>query len=321
MLRRGFGIILAGLSILSFLSADIGIASATTPDGNGARRVVTIGGGVTEILFALNLGDQVVAVDTSSTYPPEAISVLPNVGYIRALSPEGVLSVGPTLIIAEEGAGPPDALQVLKSAAIPVIMVPQARDKAGISRNIRQIAGIMGAEAAGEAMAQAVEADFDALEAMRGKITDPRRVTFVLSATGNAPVVGGRDTSADAIFRLAGVENAMHQVNGYKPAVDEAVLNADPYALILMVNNNHAIKDEAISAMPAFAGTQAIEAGRIFHIDGGYLLNFGPRTPQAARDLAARIYPELDLPPLPSHSWTAGKQQDGKVAPEANKAP
>ncbi|MFT0861347.1 heme/hemin ABC transporter substrate-binding protein [Ancylobacter sp. G4_0304] len=269
-------------------------------------RVVTVGGAATEIVYALGLGDRVVAVDVSSTYPPEALATKPNVGYIRALSPEGVLAVDPTLIIAMDNAGPPDAVKVLRSASIPFVTVPGAHDPEGIIAAIRFIADIMGVPEKGEELANAVAADFTALEAVRDKIAAPRKATFVLSTSGAAPVVGGAGTTADDMFRLAGVTNAMAAVQGYKPAVDEAMLAAEPDALVLMQDRNHGVTDEALAAMPAFAGTPAAVNKRFLRLDGGYLLGFGPRTPQAARDLAAAVYPELNLPLLPSHSWTAG---------------
>lgn len=275
-------------------------ASASSP-----QRILAIGGAVTETLYALGLEDRVVAVDTSSTYPPRALAEKPNVGYMRALSPEGVLSVVPDLIIALDGAGPPDAVKVLKSAAIPFETLPEARDEAGVLATIRRVAALAGVPERGEVLAGEVAADFAALAQLRARLPAPRSVVFVLSASGTAPVVGGAGTGAQAMFALAGVSNAMAGLNGYKPAVGEAVLGADPYAIVLMKDQNHAVSDAAVKAMPAFAGTTAIEAGRLYRMDGGYLLSFGPRTPQAARDLAALIYPELALPPLPAHAANA----------------
>ncbi|WP_081853045.1 ABC transporter substrate-binding protein [Bosea sp. 117] len=294
----------SALLALCLLAASSPVGATESRPGP-ATRIVAIGGAVTEILFALGLEDRVVAVDTSSTYPRRALATRPNVGYIRALSPEGVLSVGPDLIIALEGAGPPDAVKVLRSAAVPFETVPDARDAGTVIANIRRIAEIAGVPERGAELADGVERDFATLAQLRARISEPRSVTFVLSASGTAPVVGGTGSSADAMFHLAGVGNAMRAINGYKPAVDEASLGADPYAIILMQQSNHALTDDAITAMPAFAGTQAAAQGRFFRIDGVYLLGFGPRTPQAARDLAAMIYPELNLPPLPAHPWTA----------------
>ncbi|WP_425106556.1 heme/hemin ABC transporter substrate-binding protein [Ancylobacter sp.] len=280
-------------------------AHAASASASSPQRILAIGGAVTETLYALGLEDRVVAVDTSSTYPPRALAEKPNVGYMRALSPEGVLSVGPDLIIALDGAGPPDAVKVLKSAAIPFETLPEARDEAGVLATIRRVAALAGVPERGEVLAGEVAADFAALAELRARIPAPRSVVFVLSASGTAPVVGGAGTGAQAMFALAGVSNAMAGLNGYKPAVGEAVLGADPYAIVLMKDQNHTVSDAAVKAMPAFAGTSAIEADRLYRMDGGYLLSFGPRTPQAARDLAALIYPELALPPLPAHAANA----------------
>ncbi|MBS7540980.1 heme/hemin ABC transporter substrate-binding protein [Ancylobacter lacus] len=280
-----------------------GEAGEALPEAVRAR-VVSIGGATTEILYALGLEERVVAVDVSSTYPPAALATRPNVGYIRALSAEGVLSVGPTLILAQQGAGPPDVVAVLKGASVPFETLPEARTPEAVLANIRRVAALMGVPARGEEVAGAVGRDFAALAALRERIVTPRRAAFILSATGAAPVVGGAGSSADALFHLAGIVNAMSGLTGYKPAVDEALMAAAPDALILMADRGHGLTDAALAALPGFAGTPAVKEGRIFRVDGGYALNFGPRTPQAARDLMALVYPELDLPALPAHGWT-----------------
>ena len=105
--------------------------------------VVSIGGAVTEIIFALGAQDQVVARDTTSSYPPEA-AALPDVGYMRALSPEGVLATGPKLIIAEEGAGPPETIEVLAQADIPFVTVPDDYTAEGVSAKIRAVGQALG---------------------------------------------------------------------------------------------------------------------------------------------------------------------------------
>lgn len=306
--------VLLAMGLLAFTVIDQGPA-AHAASASSPQRILAIGGAVTETLYALGLEDRVVAIDTSSTYPPRALAEKPNVGYMRALSPEGVLSVGPDLIIALDGAGPPDAVKVLKSAAIPFETLPEARDEAGVLATIRRVAALAGVPERGEVLAGEVAADFAALAALRARIPAPRSVVFVLSASGTAPVVGGAGTGAQAMFALAGVTNAMTGLNGYKPAVGEAVLGADPYAIVLMKDQNHAVSDDAVKTMPAFAGTSAIEAGRLYRMDGGYLLSFGPRTPQAARDLAALIYPELALPPLPAHAANAASTPSASGTP------
>jgi iron complex transport system substrate-binding protein len=184
-----------------------------------ARRIVSIGGAVTEILFALGLGDRVIAVDQTSTYPAAA-RVRPNVGYARPLTPEGVLSVGPDLILAIEGSGPPEALAVLKNAAVPVVMIPDGHDAAGVIRKVEAVAAAVGAGEAGARLAAALTADFAQVADGVALLPGRPRAAFVLSASGGTAVVGGAETSADAMLRLAGAQNALAAIRGYKPAVD-----------------------------------------------------------------------------------------------------
>ena len=268
-----------------------------------ASRIVAIGGSVTEILYALGAADRIVGVDQTSTFP-DAASQKKNVGYMRALSAEGVLSLAPTLVLAIEGSGPPDVMEVLSKASVPFVLVPEAHDPEGALRKIRFIAKAIGAQGEGERIALAVREDFDVLAAIRGKIERRRKALFVLAIGGGAPIVGGRDSSAAAIFALAGVDNAFDRISGYKPASDEAALAAEPDAIVVMAERGHTMTAETLFSLPAFAATPAAKAQRLIALPGLYLLGFGPRTAHAARDLAAKLYPELKIPALPARAWT-----------------
>ena len=111
-----------------------------------ASRIVSIGGAVTEILYALGQGERVVAVDISSMYPPEALKTKPSVGYFRQLSPEGVIGLAPSLILATDGAGPKEAVSVLEAAAIPFVRIPDHYNGEGVIEKIRMIAKAVGVE-------------------------------------------------------------------------------------------------------------------------------------------------------------------------------
>lgn len=271
-------------------------------------RIVSIGGAVTEILFALGLGDRVVAVDQTSRYPAAARGK-PDVGYSRALSPEGVLSTGPSLILATEGAGPRSTLDVLEQASVPVVLIPEAHDKAGVLAKIAAVAQAVGEEEKGRALAAEVAADFSALDEMVKALPGRPRAVFVLSASGGAAVVGGSDTSADAIFRLSGVTNAMAAIKGFKPALDEAAMSAEPDAVVVMQGGGQVLDADTVFSLPAFAGTPAARERRLVTMPGSYLLGFGPRAPRAARDLAAALHPGARLPELPPRPWSAEKDQ------------
>ena len=144
------------MALMTALAVSVSSA-ATVRDASGrdvvvrdASRVVSIGGAVTEILYALGQGNRIVAVDTTSLYPPEALKTKPNVGYFRQLSPEGVIGLTPSLIIAADGAGPKEAVSVLEAASVPFVRIPDHFDDNGILEKIRIIAKATGAERQGK---------------------------------------------------------------------------------------------------------------------------------------------------------------------------
>ena len=102
--------------------------------------VLSIGGSVTEIVVALGQQHRLKARDTTSSFPPD-VTALPDVGYMRALSPEGVLSVGPSLILSEEGAGPPEALDVIRDADIAFVEVGREGPVIAVLCREREVGG------------------------------------------------------------------------------------------------------------------------------------------------------------------------------------
>ena len=90
--------------------------------------VATLGGVFTETAYALGAQDQVGAVDDSSFYPPEALEEKPSFGYYRFLSAEPVLAQDPSLIIGNEETGPPEVVEHLRDAGVPILLLPDNND-------------------------------------------------------------------------------------------------------------------------------------------------------------------------------------------------
>lgn len=248
------------------------------------NRIVSLGGSVSEIVAALGAGDRLIARDSTTLYPP-ALTALPDVGYVRALSPEGVLSVGPDLILAEEGAGPVEAVAALKQAGVPFVTIPEEPGAAGVIAKIRAVASALGVPDGD--LAARVQATFDALPPAP---ETPARVLFILAQQNGRLMVGGQGTAADAIIRLAGGVNAAQGFNGYKPITDEAIVTAQPQAVLMMDRaGGHALNDADVFSHAALAATPAA-ARPVIRMDGLLLLGFGSRTPKAAQDLHAALY-------------------------------
>lgn len=256
----------------------------------GASRIVAAGGVVSEIVHALGRTDLLAGVDTTSLYPVDLLKSKPNVGYVRALSAEGVLSLKPDLVLAVEAAGPPDALKLIAAAGIRIATIPEDLTEAGVTRRIRAVGAAIDEGAAAEALAREVETRFAALGKARAALGPKKRVLFVLSLQNGRVMVGGRDTSADAIIALAGGINAADRVAGFKPLSDEGLIAAAPDVVVMMKRGPVSAEPEEVFTLPAFSALPAAKTRALVVVDGLYLLGFGPRTPDAAQDLMAAIY-------------------------------
>jgi len=264
----------------------------STAQAEGDQNVLAIGGSVTEIIYALGEGDRVIARDTTSSYPPE-VGALPDVGYMRALSPEGVLSVNPGLIISEDGAGPPETIDVLTAANIPFITVPDGYTAEGIVAKINAVGDALDAGPAARILAEEVTAQLDAaVNAASTKAGDtPKRVMFILSTQGGRIMASGRNTAANGIIEMAGGVNAITDFEGYKPLSDEAVSAAAPDVILMMDRSgDHSSDNAELLAMPSIATTPAAQTQSVVRMNGLYLLGFGPRTADAITDLTAALY-------------------------------
>ncbi|WP_420406044.1 heme/hemin ABC transporter substrate-binding protein [Nisaea sp.] len=258
-------------------------------NADNPRRIVSAGGDITEIIYALGAGDRVVAVDSTSNHPAGAASHQ-QIGYIRRLAAEGILSLQPDLLIAAHDAGPPAAIEQLRAAGLRVELAPKGDTPEGVLEKVRFVGKALDLEAAGEALAARIESDMArAIETANG-YTDTPRVIFVLSERDGAPLAAGAGTSADAIISLAGASNAAGGFSGYKPMSQEAIIEAAPDVLLMMSQTVERLGGiDAMLARPEFALTPAGRERRYVAMEGMLLLGFGPRAPEAVRRLATAL--------------------------------
>lgn len=283
-IRRRALVALAALSLMG------GAAVAEEIKPVDTSRLVTVGGSVTEIVFDLGLGDKVVARDITSFYP-DAVNKLPSVGYMRALSPEGVLSVNPSAILMIQGSGPKETIDVLSKASVPLVTIPEGYDRDALVAKIKAVGKAVGADAKADELAAKVAADVDAAAADAGKIEEGKRkrVLFVMTVQNGKIMAAGEHTAAHGIIALAGGINATSDFHGYKPLNDEAVINAKPDVILLMDTGAQTVSEAEILANPAVALTPAGQAKKVVKLGGSALL-FGPRTADAIRKVYATLY-------------------------------
>lgn len=282
------------------LASTVHAASVTVHDARNRdvtvadfARTVSIGGAITEILYALGLEDRLVGVDSTSLYPAAALHDKPNVGYMRQISAEGVLGLNPTLILAIQGSGPRETMELLESAKVPLVLVPETFSEDGLLEKIKLVGHAMGVDARAECLSTAVSADLAQLRSLRAKVTKPVRVMFVMSLQNGRAMVAGHKTAADEIIRLAGAINAVDDYDGYKIIGDEAIVAARPEFVLSIERGKDSLQADAVYTHPGFPLTPVAASKRFIAMDGLYLLGFGPRTAAAARDLSIKLYPAL----------------------------
>ena len=273
----------------------LGAAAALAAPAHAQKppRIVSVGSSLTEIFYALGAENLLVGVDTTSLYPAAA-RTLPQVGYMRALSAEGVLALKPTLIMATTAAGPAATLDQLRATGVGVMVLPDHYDYESVAAKIEAVGRVTGKTREATAMIARGRAEMQALAARLAGASSKPRVLFLLSMGGGAPQAAGKGTAADGIIRLAGGINAIDGYSGYRPLTPEAVIASRADFVLVTRQTVEAMGGlSAILDQPALSRTPAGRDGKILQFDTLLLLGFGPRTPQAAAELAAALHPEL----------------------------
>lgn len=247
------------------------------------KRVISIGGGITEIVYALDAESLLVGSDTTSYYPPAA-EKLPKVGYHRALSAEGILSLRPDLVLMTDEAGPSTVLEQLRAAGLRLLTQPAARSVAGVIDNIHAVGQALNRTGLADDLIAQITAEQDILSK---KTAGPRqKVMFVLQHGAGAPRVAGTKTAADSMIRLSGADNVVQDYSGYKPLTPEAAIALQPDIILVTTQSiEQAGGRDAMLKTPAIALTPAAQQGKLVVIDALLMIGFGPRTVQAALQL------------------------------------
>lgn len=182
------------------------------------ERLVTLGGDVTEIVYALHAEESLVARDSTSSWPPAA-QKLPDVGYLRQLNAEGILALRPQLVLASAQAQPSLVLHKVQASGVKVVNVPGGESLSAIDNKVAVIAEALGKTAAGDALRQQLQQQIAAIP------TQPvaKRVLFILSHGGMNTLVAGQHTAADGAIRAAGLQNAMQGFDHYRAMSQEGV--------------------------------------------------------------------------------------------------
>lgn len=253
------------------------------------ERIVSADGALTEIVYALGEEQRLVGVDTTSSYPAAAAK-LPQIGYKRAISAEGVLSLSPDVIIATQDSGPDKVVEQLKAAGVDFRVYSEAPSLVAVEEKIKHVAALLDKQAEGSQLWAEVKRKVDDAKAQAAKAEQPLRVLFVLSAGDRSPLVAGGNTGADTMIHLAGGLNAAAGFDGYKPMPAEALVAARPDVILMMARQGHTVSADQLFSQAGFSMTPAAKSKRFIIMNGLKLLGFGPRIGEAISELTDALY-------------------------------
>lgn len=268
-------------------------SAAQTPKA-APSRIVSLGGGVSETVAALGRLDAIVGTDSTSLYPA-SLQKRPKVGYFRAFSPEGVVSLKPELVLASDGVGPKAAISVLRDAGITFTELQDVKNLDDVLTRTQKIGDAIGRPAEAKQLIQKIKTQYAEVRAEHPKLPPKRlRCLFVYARGAGMMLVGGKNTSADAVMRLAGLENAAASISEFGPLSAEGLVTFKPDIIFIPEKGLQSIGGEkGLLAVPGVAATPAGKAKRIITMEDSRLLAMGPRTPEVARDLMRAAYPEV----------------------------
>jgi len=280
-------IVVQSVSVAGWMALSLEtFAQERTAIPSRAMRLISIGGALTEIVYLLNAHTELVGVDTTSIYPAAATR-LPNVGYARSLSSEGILALRPTQLLATEDAGPPMVLKQIVDAQIPLIILPSSHQFKDLMDRVSTIGRLVDKTDITQALASRLHLEWrNTQERVSHSKLKNIRVLFVLSQNPSQLMVGGEKTSADAMIAYAGARNAITGLTGFKPLTPEAVIASNPDVILVTDQGMKAVGGiDGVMRFPGISQTRAGKEQKIISLEAMYLLGFGPRMPLAVAEL------------------------------------
>ena len=252
------------------------------------ERIIPLDGSVAEVVFALDLGANVVATDRSATWPPEA-SELPQIGYQRSLLAEPIAGFTPTVLIGTEIAGPEKTLDDLRRLGYPVVIVPSEATMQGPAEKIRAVAEALGVPNRGEELATQMEKTIVSNTQVFEEDIRPVVAALYIRGTGTQLVLG-RNSATHWLINAAGGKNVADilDIDQYKTITAESLLRAEPD--ILLVPSAGLESVGGVDGLLEVGGISQTPAGinrAVLAYDDQLLLGNGPRTGDLLKQLAA----------------------------------
>ncbi|MGW4035097.1 heme/hemin ABC transporter substrate-binding protein [Streptomyces sp. NPDC004778] len=258
-------------------------------------RIVPLTGSLSEIVFTLGFGKQVVARDITATF--EQAEKLPVVTRAHDVSAESVLSLKPTIVLADTTTGPSEAIDQIRDAGIPLLVVEPAKGLSDVGRRIDTVAEALGVPSAGTELKERTEKRITDVQKSIPDHTDgkkPRVAFLYLRGSASVYLLGGAESGASSLLEAAGAVDAGKESGldkDFTAITSEALAKAAPDAILLMTKGFESVGGmDGLVKIPGIAETPAGMDRRVVTVDDGVLLNYGPRTDRVLTEIVEQLY-------------------------------
>jgi iron complex transport system substrate-binding protein len=268
-------------------------------DGKKDQRIVCLSKHLTEMVFALDKGHNIVAVDLSSTYPDSA-KLLKTVGYHRALSPESIIAMTPDLVIHSNDIGPENVLPQITKAGLNIKEFGKANTIDSAKILLKDLGAFFGEEKKADSITKKMDADIataaTTLKTMNLKDTPTVMIVHFGRANNIYFIMSGRGGAADKMIELAGGKPVKYDAKGARQISAEAVAVSNPDIIIAtdFGFDQMGSMDKFISGVPGIALTNAGKNKRIIRFEEHDLIYFGPRSGENIITLMNLIHPAVN---------------------------
>src|SRR5690348_6266815 len=272
---------------LLLLAVVLGACGRTST--RSGERVVCVSKQINEFLYDIHAESVLVARDLTSIYPP-AITRLPSVGYHRALSAEGIVSMRPTMLLTDGNLGPETVVEQVRKVGIPVVVLTPGSTLDSAQLLMQRL----GTEFHHEAQADSVVATWkqqmsvvlrDSTKWAAGR--RPRVLVMHFGQMVNDYLGLKRGSTADQIIQWAGGVNAIDSTGGMLRLTPELIAKAAPDIIIATdVGYDRVGSPEKFAELPGVSLTPAGKAKRIYRVDETEVMYYSPRTPATLGKIA-----------------------------------
>lgn len=277
-----------------FISLGIGVSLMACSDSSSQEnkkvevkedtKIISLNGTITEVLYAADLGDKIVGVDVTSTFPEQA-QKNPVLGHVSKLNVESMIGLQPTVVFVKKGEVNPEIQNKLKNGGAQIVAIEQDYSVEGTKSYIKQILESVSAGDRFEKISQKIDEDLEGVQPLESK----PKVLFIYARGAGTLMVAGQNTQMDAMIELAGGVNAAQGFESFKPLTNEAVVTAAPDVILMFNSGKASLQESGVWNIPGISATPAGENQNIITMDAQFLSGFGPRLGAAVAELNAEL--------------------------------